>query len=168
MSNEFDSRAFRNACGQYLTGVTIVTTKGDDGQPVGITANSFVSVSLDPPLILVCLDRRLVSFPSFVNSMGYAVHVLALEQEELSSRFAMRGGDKFNDLICQSGLYDAQILSNALAVFECRTHSIVEAGDHVIMIGEVERYQTQETERRPLGYLRGKYTTSEEMKGNGK
>lgn len=166
MSNEFDSRAFRNACGQFLTGVTIVTTKGEDGQPVGVTANSFSSVSLDPPLILVCLDKRLVSLPSFLNSKGHAVHVLALEQEEISSRFATRGADKFSGLSHESGLYDAPILPNALVAFECRTHSIVEAGDHVILIGEVERYQTQETERPPLGYLRGKYTTSVEVKGN--
>ncbi|MEY2193781.1 flavin reductase family protein [Neobacillus sp. BF23-41] len=162
MQESFDSRFFRNACGQFLTGVAIVTTTGENGKPVGITANSFTSVSLGPPLILVSLDKKLGSFSAFMNSEGYAVHVLAEEQQELSGHFAKRGVDKFQELDYKEGLYHVPVISNALAVFECRVHQKVDAGDHTLLLGRVERVQINDPARRPLGYLRGRYIVPEQ------
>jgi flavin reductase (DIM6/NTAB) family NADH-FMN oxidoreductase RutF len=164
MQESFDPRFFRDACGQFLTGVTIVTSTGENGQPVGITANSFTSVSLDPPLILVSLDKKLGSYSALMNSEGYAVQVLAEEQQELSGRFAKRGVDKFQELDYKEGLYNVPVISNALAVFEYRVDQKVDAGDHTLMIGKVERVQINDPTRRPLGYLRGRYTVPEQEK----
>lgn len=135
-----DPRAFRNALGQFATGVTIVTACGPGGERVGATVSSFNSVSLDPPLVLFSLDKRAYSRAIFESSTHFAVHVLSLEQKELAQRFAMRGADKFAGLPCGGGLGDAPILDDCAACFECETRHQYDGGDHVIFVGEVKRF----------------------------
>lgn len=160
MLTEFDSRTFRNACGQFLTGVTVVTSVGSDGQPIGFTANSFSSVSLDPPLVLVCADKRLGQYDALTAAPGYAVHILSEDQEAISTKFAMKGADKFADLAVEEGLHGSPVLPDAIVVMECRTVNQVEAGDHTILIGQVERLRVGDTTKAPLGYFRGRYTSA--------
>jgi len=154
----FDSRTFRDTLGQFLTGVTIVTAAAQDGTPLGLTVNSFTSVSLDPPLVLFCIDKKAGSHDGMVSAPGYAVHILGGDQADLSNRFAARGIDRFAGLTYTRGLYGAPILPGAMALLECRTVQRVDAGDHTILIGQVERLDPGNRTRKPLGYLRGRYT----------
>ena len=136
-----DARAFRNALGQFATGVTIVTARGASGECVGATVSSFNSVSLDPPMVLWSLDKRAYSRTAFESSTHFAVHVLTLEQRELAERFAKRGVDKFETLLCRSGLGQVPLLAGCAACFECVTRHKYDGGDHVIFVGEVERFE---------------------------
>jgi 3-hydroxy-9,10-secoandrosta-1,3,5(10)-triene-9,17-dione monooxygenase reductase component len=136
-----DARAFRNALGQFATGVTIVTARGAAGEYVGATVSSFNSVSLDPPMVLWSLDKRAQSRAAFETSTHFAVHVLKLDQKELAERFAKRGIDKFERLECRPGLGEVPLLSDCAACFECATRHRYDGGDHVIFVGEVERFE---------------------------
>ena len=136
-----DAKAFRNALGQFATGVTIVTARGASGECVGATVSSFNSVSLDPPMVLWSLDKRAYSRAAFESSTHFAVHVLTLEQRELAERFARRGVDKFATLPCLPGLGQAPLLPDCAACFECVTRHQYDGGDHVIFVGEVERFE---------------------------
>lgn len=121
----------------FATGVTIVTTLAPDGSPRGFTANSFTSVSLDPPLVLVCIDRRAQSYAAFTEGSGFAVNILAQDQRDLSQRFASKTKDKFAGVAWSRGTHGLPILDGALAWLECRHWRRVTAGDHVVLIGEV-------------------------------
>jgi len=134
-----DARGFRRALGHFATGVTIVTAQ-HDGNLAGCTANSFSSVSLDPPLILWSLARTSQSLEIFQQAGNFAVNVLAADQLELANRFARSGADKFAGVEWQTGIADAPLLPDAAAVFECRTHAKIDAGDHIIILGEVQRF----------------------------
>ncbi|MEO1045602.1 MAG: enoyl-CoA hydratase-related protein [Pseudomonadota bacterium] len=137
--NSFDPRTFRDALGQFATGVTIVTARSADGTPVGVTANSFNSVSLDPPLILWSLARTSRCMSVFEAAEEFAVHILASDQDDLSNRFASRMDDKFAGLdIAGSGL---PLLEGCTARFRCRTRHAYEGGDHVIFVGEVVGFE---------------------------
>jgi 3-hydroxy-9,10-secoandrosta-1,3,5(10)-triene-9,17-dione monooxygenase reductase component len=136
-----DPRAFRNALGQFATGVTIVTACGAQGERVGATVSSFNSVSLDPPMVLWSLDKRALSRSTFEASTHFAVHVLTLEQRELAQRFARRGTEKFEGLACGGGLGNAPLLTDCAACFECETRHRYDGGDHVIFVGEVKRFK---------------------------
>jgi len=136
-----DPRAFRNALGQFATGVTIVTACGPRGERVGATVSSFNSVSLDPPMVLWSLDKRALSRSIFETSTHFAVHVLTLEQQELAQRFARRGTEKFEGLPCGGGLGNAPLLTDCAACFECETRHRYDGGDHVIFVGEVKRFK---------------------------
>lgn len=152
-----DSKAFRQACGQFLTGVTVVTALLPDREPIGFTANSFTSVSLDPPLVLVCVDRKITSHGAFRPGGAYAVHVLAADQEELSARFARGGTDKFAGLTWKPGLGGLPLLEGALAVLQCRIVHTYEGGDHTIFVGRVEAMDVSDVGAAPLGFFRGRY-----------
>jgi flavin reductase (DIM6/NTAB) family NADH-FMN oxidoreductase RutF len=152
----FDGREFRNALGAFATGVTIVTTMSEEGRPVGLTANSFSSVSLDPPLILFCLDRKSYSFAHFQKSSHFAVNVLSADQQAISSHFAQPSEDKWNEVSYDFCGVGCPSFADALAIFECSTHDIHEAGDHIIIVGKVESF-TRRTEGEPLLYYGGKY-----------
>ena len=152
----FNPKAFRDALSTFTTGVTIITTRGADGLPVGITANSFNSVSLDPPLLLVCLAKSAASLPAFTGAAAFAVNVLHIGQQPVSTRFATRGEDKFAGTATESWSTGVPIISGSLASFECRTSAQHDGGDHVILIGEVIRVR-YEPRRDPLLYFRGKY-----------
>ena len=150
-----DPKELRRLMGHFATGVTIVTTCGDDGTPYGLTANAFTSLSLDPPLCLVCVDRRAESFMHFYASKCFAVNVLTTGQEELSNRFAKSGGDKFTGVPTVPGRHGAPLIAGALATLECRITETFEGGDHVIHVGAIERFAVNEGE--PLCFYQGRY-----------
>lgn len=151
-----DPRTLRDALGCFATGVTVVTTLDEAGQPVGLTANSFSSVSLDPPLILFCLARSSTNVDRFRRSEHFAINVLHIGQQPTSGVFARSQADRFQDVAWETWDTGAPILSGALASFECGTEQIVEAGDHLVIIGRVKRARF-EPRRDPLLYFRGKY-----------
>ncbi len=151
----FDTREFRAALGCFATGVTVITTCAPDGTLVGLTANSFNSVSLDPPMVLWSLARKAWSLPVFLEAHYWAVHVLASDQEALSNRFARAGEDKFAGLALETSPRGLPLLPDCTARFECRTAFHREGGDHVIFVGEVEAFER--SERPPLVFLSGQY-----------
>ncbi|MBS3962656.1 MAG: alpha/beta fold hydrolase [Sandarakinorhabdus sp.] len=151
-----DPRTLRDALGCFATGVTVVTAFAPDGTPIGLTANSFTSVSLIPPLLLVCIDRRAGSLPALELADGFAVNVLHIGQQPTSNRFARPGADRFADTAWDTGEFGAPVLAGTLAAFECRRHALHDGGDHVILIGEVVKARF-EPRRDPLLYFRGKY-----------
>ena len=152
------SESFRAALGRFATGVTIVTARADDGSLVGLTANSFNSVSLAPPLVLWSLSRQSQSLPVFHDGTHYDINVLGAPQRELAQRFASRGVDRWEGVAHHRGVSGAPILDGAVAVFECFNRSRYEEGDHIIFVGEVERC-THRTDIRPLLYHGGKFYT---------
>lgn len=161
---ELDLRQYREALGSFLTGVTIVTTIDEEGRDRGMTANSFTSVSLDPPLVLVCIDKRASSYGAFATAAGYAVHILGAEQLDLAKRFASKSPDKFDGLELRRSSVGVPLLSDAHAVLACTVHTVVDAGDHAVLIGEVEGFERND--RRPLGFYQGKlqsFTAEEEV-----
>lgn len=142
----------------FATGVTIVTARTADGEWVGLTANSFNSVSLDPPLVLWSLSRAAASMPAFQAGSHYAINVLGADQQALALRFASKGVDRFADVEFEEGAGGAPILAGAAATFECFNRSRYEEGDHVIFVGEVERCTHREGAS-PLLYHGGKFYT---------
>lgn len=152
-----DTRALRDAFGTFMTGVTVVTTRDTADAPRGFTANSFTSVSLDPPLLLVCIAKASRSLETFTRADGFAVNVLADDQREISLTFARPGEDRFAGLGWRPGRTGAPILDGVAAWFDCRRHQVVDAGDHVILIGRVEDFAA--ADRGALGYARGGYFT---------
>lgn len=135
----FSSGEFRDALGMFATGVTIVTARAADGTLVGLTANSFNSVSLDPPLVLWSLSHGAGSMPAFSAGSHYAINVLAADQQALAVRFASRQPDRWREVAFTEGLGGAPLLAGAAASFECFNRSRYDEGDHVIFVGEVER-----------------------------
>ena len=130
--------ALRRALGAFATGVTIVTTLArDSGEPVGFTANSFTSVSMDPPLLLVCLAHTAASYRAFREAGSFAVNVLSADQQDTAMRFATRGADKFGQTRWQPGIQGAPLIEGCLARFDCTMHQRVTAGDHDILMGRV-------------------------------
>lgn len=134
----FSASQFRAALGMFATGVTIVTTRTPDGELVGLTANSFNSVSLAPPLVLWSLGQRSMSAPFFLAASHYAVNVLAAEQRELALRFAAPVGDRWAGVAWRPGATGAPLIDGAVAQFECLNKSRYEEGDHIIFVGRVE------------------------------
>jgi flavin reductase (DIM6/NTAB) family NADH-FMN oxidoreductase RutF len=151
----FDKSELRRVMGHFTTGVTVVTTHDGKGRCYGLTANAVCSVSLDPPLVLVCVDKRAESHPAFELSQAFVVNILAEGQEELSRRFAVSGGEKFIGLPCRAGGTGTPILEGALAHVECRIVAAHDAGDHTIYIGEVEGGDVGTGD--PLLFFRGRY-----------
>ena len=135
----FSSLQFRGALAMFATGVTIVTARTAEGTLVGLTANSFNSVSLEPPLVLWSLARAAASLPAFSTGSHYAINILSADQHALAKRFATKGVDRFVDVAFADGAGGAPLLAGAAATFECFNRSRYEEGDHVIFVGEVER-----------------------------
>ncbi len=135
----FSPREFRAALGMFATGVTIVTVRTATGELLGLTANSFNSVSLAPPLVLWSLARAAGTLAAFSAGSHYAINILAADQKELAERFAVRGRDRWTDVVFAKGAGGAPLLAGAAATFECFNRSRYEEGDHVIFVGEVER-----------------------------
>ncbi len=150
-------RALRSAFGTFMTGVTVVTAHGKNAEPLGFTANSFTSVSLDPPLLLVCLANSSQNYDALIQSKGFAVNVLAEDQIEVSNTFARPVADRFASVGWKPGPQGSPILNGVTAWFDCSMHKIVDAGDHVILIGQVEAFEA--TESPGLGYARGAYVS---------
>jgi 3-hydroxy-9,10-secoandrosta-1,3,5(10)-triene-9,17-dione monooxygenase reductase component len=156
-ASTIDRRELRGALGAFATGVTIVTTC-HDGLDVGLTANSFNSVSLDPPMVLWSLGKTSLSLPHFAAAGHFAVHILSDAQELLSTRFAMRGADKFGGLDYERGRQDLPLLIDCVARFQCRKLFEYEGGDHVIFVGEVLAFD--HNAKRPLLFHGGQYAVA--------
>lgn len=154
-ASPFDPKEFRRALGMFATGVTIVTTKAADGTPVGITANSFNSVSLEPPMVLWSLANNARSLPAFTGSEFWNVHILSNEQEALSNRFARPGEDKFAGLELDTQASGAPLLPGCSARFQCKNAFKYDGGDHTIFVGEVVQYDSSALP--PLLYVTGGY-----------
>ncbi|MCY1277652.1 p-hydroxyphenylacetate 3-hydroxylase, reductase component [compost metagenome] len=152
----FDSRAFRRALGNFATGVTIVTATAPDGTRAGVTANSFNSVSLEPPLILWSIDKRSSSLAVFQQASHFAVNILAADQIDLSNQFARPRDDKFEGVAFDSGIGGAPLFPDCAARFQCELHQQVDGGDHVILIGKVLAFD--DFGRSPLLYHQGAYS----------
>ena len=151
-----DPQSLRKALGCFATGVTVVTGLGAKDEKLGVTANSFNSVSLDPPLVLFSLNRRAYSMPHFLESGHFAVNVLRECQVELANRFATPLADKWDGIQFEIWDFGCPILSDALASFECRTRYTYDGGDHVIFVGEIERMRA-DLDGRPLLFYGGSY-----------
>ncbi len=152
---EFDRRDFRRALGQFATGVTVVSTRGKDGRRVGLTVNSFSSVSLDPPLVLWSLSKSSPSYADFSKASHFAVNVLAADQHHLSRRFSSPMQDRFSDVDCAEGPEGCPLLAGTTAHFICRLVREFDGGDHIIFLGEVQDYKWREAE--PLVFHSGRY-----------
>ncbi|MDX2266308.1 MAG: flavin reductase family protein [Hyphomicrobiales bacterium] len=152
-----DRQELRKALGAFVTGVTVIATLEDSGAPRGFTANSFTSVSLDPPLILVCVGKMAASYPVFAACKSFAVNVLSERQLEISGVFASKAPDKFNSIAWRIGVGGSPLFDEVAAWFDCKTASTVEAGDHIILIGEIVDFG--QTGANPLAYCRGGYVS---------
>jgi flavin reductase (DIM6/NTAB) family NADH-FMN oxidoreductase RutF len=151
-----DIAELRQTLGSYPTGVTVVTTLDSEGEPEGFTANSFTSVSLDPPLVLVCIGKGAGCYPAFTSTMRFGVNILCGDQQHVSSRFASKSADKFADIAWVSSMTGSPILPGSMAWLDCQLHDRLEAGDHLILIGRVLSFGHC-PEKQPLGYHRGSY-----------
>jgi len=150
-----DATGFRRALGQFPSGVTVLTTRGADGEPRGLTVSAFCSVSLHPPLVLACIDRRADANVGLRESGHFAVSVLAEDQEDVSRRFAARGAGKFEGAPLVAGRHGVLLVTGALAHIECRVRSFHEEGDHTVWVGEVLGLHARPG--RPLVYQAGAY-----------
>lgn len=141
------TRALRDALGSFATGVTVITTVTPEGHRIGLTANSFTSVSLDPPLVLWSLKKNSANLDVFRRATHFAINVLTSEQKDLCFRFASKvEGDRFDGVALDASRFDLPVLADSLARFECAKHQEVEAGDHVMFLGRVEDFRQGEGE----------------------
>lgn len=150
-----DSKAFRDALGRFLTGIAVVATHDPEGKRIGMTINTLVSVSLDPPLVLYCLGRDSMNFETYSTAESFAFNILKEGDEAVSNRFIVKGEDRFAGLESEVGVSGAPILANALAVVDCRRERVIDAGDHVVVVGRV--VDTRSADGRPLAYFKGGY-----------
>jgi flavin reductase (DIM6/NTAB) family NADH-FMN oxidoreductase RutF len=154
-ADDLSPRRLRDAFGCFATGVTVVTTYDGEGSPLGLTANSFTSVSLDPPLLLYCVDGRSRRAPAFRAAQRFAVNVLHAGQEALSTRFARSAADAFRDVPWESW-GGSPVLSDAMATFVCTGHAAHDGGDHQVIVGRVEQLRFDPAPD-PLVYFQGRY-----------
>jgi flavin reductase (DIM6/NTAB) family NADH-FMN oxidoreductase RutF len=159
---DIDPREFRTAAGQFMTGVTVITTVDAKGNPSGLTANSFTSVSLHPPMVLFCLGKDSTNLDAFEAGNGFVVHVLSHDQEDLSVRFAAKGIDRFEGFEWRPGHAGLPVIEGALATFECDAAGTFEGGDHLLYLGAVRKISMGDTGAPGLGYFRGRYVASPE------
>jgi flavin reductase (DIM6/NTAB) family NADH-FMN oxidoreductase RutF len=152
-----DPRALRDAFGTFMTGVTVVTTIGPDGQPVGFTANSFSSLSMDPPLLLVSIANTSRNLPAFAGAQGFAVNILSEGQKDVSSTFARPVEDRFATVFWKRGPVGSPLIAGCSAWFDCHLQQAIPAGDHTILIGRIGGFEA--TPAPGLGYYRGAYVT---------
>jgi len=152
-------RTLRDAFGQFATGVTVVTTLDKNAKPIGLTANSFASVSLEPPLVSWCVDKSSTRFHEFADAEYYTISVLTSEQQEVSNLFAMRSWDDtaFDDVEWYEGHHGVPQLPDVAARFHCKTAHLYEGGDHLIIVGSVEGYDSEP--QPPLLFSQGEYRT---------
>jgi flavin reductase (DIM6/NTAB) family NADH-FMN oxidoreductase RutF len=149
------SDQFRQVMGSFATGITVITTRDQEGNPYGLTVNSFTSVSLNPLLVLVCLDLRLSGLQAFKDSKQFGVSMLSEHQEDMSRLFAKKDSERPPSIYFE-GKLGMPLLHNSLAIMECETVQIYEGGDHLIFLGEVKSAEVLGTGR-PLLFFRGKY-----------
>ena len=152
-----DPRRFREVCGQYATGVAVVTASAGQGRQIGVTVNSFTSVSLEPPLVQFSLDRKASVFPIFTTTDHFVINVLSTGQRQLSSRFALRS-DGFEEVTVAVGVYGCPVIGGCLANIECEKYAVYDGGDHVIILGRVVELHCAPANE-PLLFFRGSYGT---------
>ena len=160
-----DPVALRRAFGTFVTGVTVITTREADGTPRGMTANSFTSVSLDPPLLLVCVAKSASSYDAFTGAACFAVNILHEGQVDVSTTFASKSPDKFQSVNHDVAHTGAPVLTDSLTWFDCSLRDSIDAGDHAILIGQVRAFGTSPTA--PLGFCRGRYASVKDPLPNG-
>lgn len=146
---------FRRAMGSFASGVTIVTSKCEDNELRGLTVSAFSSVSLEPPLVLICLDHRCSLHGQLKEGLYFAVNVLAEDQQDLSNKFASRDPNRFSGINLTEGVTGSPLIEGAIAHIECRVVYAYPGGDHTIYVGEVEA--TTINDNKPLAYFRGNY-----------
>ena len=150
-----DAELFKRVLGSFASGVTVVTTRDGSGQSRGMTVSAFSSVSLDPPLVLVCIDVKAECYPDLRAAGRFAVNILGEAQGELSRRFAAKGADRFAGVPVRPGVTGLPLLEGALGVLECRVVGEYPAGDHTIFVGQVEAAAVES--EAPLLHFRGRY-----------
>lgn len=151
-----DLRAYRTALGSFPTGVAVITTSASAEHHMGITVNSFTSVSLDPPLVLWCLDKKSDRYHAFTKARSYTVSILGTEHQDVSSRLAKQGSHSLDGIALNTTVLGPPALADALSVFECEAEALHDAGDHAILIGRVIRF-SRPGDGEPLVFFRGKY-----------
>jgi flavin reductase (DIM6/NTAB) family NADH-FMN oxidoreductase RutF len=158
MPDAFDTLAFRHTLAQFATGVAIVSAHNPDGEPVGITVNSFNAVSLSPPLVLFSVQRQAFSLPVLLSAQGYAVNILSENQRRMSQRFGgfKRDADPWADAPHALGRSRAPLIHGALARFECEPWAVHDGGDHLIFVGRVVNFEAASDDQ-PLVFFRGAY-----------
>lgn len=156
MTLDVDVKVLRNCFGKFATGITVITAIAPDGTNIGLTVNSFSSLSLDPPMILWSLDKKSKSLDALKDASHFAVNVLASDQMEVSNNFARTGDDKFDDVELIDSKCGLPLLGGTVAHLECKNIGTYEGGDHLIFIGEVEHFETGD--KKPLLYTNGQYT----------
>jgi flavin reductase (DIM6/NTAB) family NADH-FMN oxidoreductase RutF len=149
------AQELRRVMGHFATGVTVITTRDKNGVPTGLTANAFLSLSLDPPLALISVDKSAQCYACFECDNGFTVNFLHEDQEELSRRFATKGIDKFAGLQWHEGSNGAAVLDGVLGYVECKIRQCLDGGDHTIIIGEI--LNADASGERPLIFYKGKY-----------
>ena len=154
-AGQLDSWDFKQAVGVFTTGVTVVTSCDREGNRSGLTANSFASVSLEPPLVLFCVDHRAPSLEGLIRSEHFAINVLAADQEDIAKRFARSAPDKFAGINWRIGIFGAPLLDRCIATIECTLEHSLGSGDHDIIIGRVHRVRMYEGE--PLIFHRSRF-----------
>ncbi len=152
----FDQKEFRNACGSFATGITIVTTTGPGDEPIGMTVNSFSSLSLDPPLVMWAVGSDAISHDIFSQTDHFAIHILHKDQEGLSNLFASRGEDKFSSLDWTPGAAGSPVLPDYAVCLQCKTENVYPGGDHNILVGRVIALDDRGTEQ-PILFYKGRY-----------
>jgi len=152
---EINIPEFRQVLGSFLTGVTVITSKNKKGEPIGFTANSFTSVSLDPPLILVCLAKSSFLSESFKQCQSFVVNILSEKQREVSSTFASPIRDRFENIDTITSTTGNPIMTGSSAWLDCTLHEVLDGGDHIILMGKVQEFKYSGLP--PLGYLQGNY-----------
>lgn len=161
MSNAIDARELRNALSTFATGVTVVTCKDAEGNPVGATASSFNSVSMDPPLVLWSVTKSILSANAFINAEEFVINVLASDQTEISNGFARSGEDKFAGIDTEEGIGGVPMLKDCVTRFQCKAWATYDGGDHEIIVGEVVEMDSSDKEG--LVFYRGGYAKPEKL-----
>lgn len=157
-----DKHAFRQALGSFPTGVAVVTASPAGKHPMGITVNSFTSVSLEPPLVLWCLDKKSERFGAFAEAEGFVVSVLGTVHEDVSSRLARPGSHTLDGIALLKTELGPPALADSLAIFECVRHTVYDGGDHAIIVGRVIRFARREAGA-PLVFFKGRYGALSEV-----
>lgn len=155
----FHEDRLRSAFGSYVTGVTVATACSDTGEPVGFTANSFTSVSLDPALLLICVGKNLSSYPVFSSTKHFAVNILGSDQKQLADRFARFKGNRFDGIGWKKSDLDNPLLDGSCAWFDCSLFSRIDAGDHDVLIGRIHSFADHG--KNGLGYFRHEYFSTD-------
>ncbi|HSW17404.1 MAG TPA: flavin reductase family protein [Ramlibacter sp.] len=161
-THRFSAVDFRKCLGEFVTGVTVITTVGQDGVSYGTTVNSFTSLSLDPPLVLWCMRLNASAFPIYSNATRVGINILAEDQLDISNRFAKSGVDRFKDVETRRGSGGVPLIEGCVAQLECQYEHTYPGGDHVVFVCRVEKIHS--FPRKPLALGRGKYSSVLELK----